>query len=232
MTTDRAPSKFMATLMNAGLNSVVRTASAVVFLTAFTAACDRQAPRTFNDFMEDPIARDGTIARCNQDRDAFVNDPECANARRAAAAVAVREERERNEALTAESERKLLELRLELERAEEAARLAAEEAAARARAEYEAQWRDDESEEAEQAAAAVPPPESNVSAPPVGAPAVAPVPPRSAATPGDLLPGRDPGTPGGLASSPPGDARAEPSAADSEGAIIPRPFRGAGGGTP
>lgn len=232
MTTDRAPSKFMATLMNAGLNSAVRTASAVVFLTAFTAACDWQAPRTFNDFMEDPIARDGTIARCNQDRDAFVNDPECANARRAAAAVAVREERERNEALTAESERKLLELRLDLERAEEAARLAAEEAAAKTRAEYEAQWRDDDAEEAEQAAAASPPSSESNASPPAGAPADTAVPPRSAASPGGLLPSRDSGTPGGLASSPPDDVRGEPSAADSERGIIPRPFRGAGGGTP
>src|SRR5690606_30617941 len=134
----------MATLIDAGLKSAVRAAGAVVFLTAFTAACDRQTPRTFNDFMEDSIARDGAIARCNQDRDATVNDPECANARRAAAVIAVQEERERSAALAAESERKLRQLRLQAERAEEAARIAAEEAAAQARAEQEAQRGADE----------------------------------------------------------------------------------------
>lgn len=216
----------MATQTDAGLRSAVRAASAVVFLAAVTAACDRQAPRTFNDFMEDPIARDGAIARCNQDRDAAVNDIECANARRAAAAVAVREERERNEALAAESERKLRELRLELERAEEAARLAAEEAAAKARAEYEAQWNAAEEPDEQQASAPSPPRET---AAPVASIAGPPVLPRRAAPAADLLPSPNPG-PGELALSPPDDALSDQSG--TERGIVPRPFRGGEGATP
>ena len=49
--------------------------------------------------MDDDIARDGTLARCNENRDETLNDIECANARRAAAAIALRAERERREAL-------------------------------------------------------------------------------------------------------------------------------------
>lgn len=229
----------MATLTDAGLKSAVRAAIAVVFLTAFTAGCDRPTPRTYNDFMEDPIARDGAIARCNQDRDATVNDPECANARRAAAAIAVQEERERSEALAAESERKLRELRLQAERAEEAARIAAEEAAAKARAEYEAQYRADEAAEAEQAAAAAAPASSEsatespgASPPTADAVVGAPVAPRPAEPASNLLPSASSGSSGELASSPPDGARAEPTAADGEAGIIPRPFRGTAGATP
>ena len=45
--------------------------------------------------MEDGLARDGVLTRCNQDRDATLTDVECANARRAAAAVALEVERAR-----------------------------------------------------------------------------------------------------------------------------------------
>jgi hypothetical protein len=202
----------------------------VVFLTAFTAACDRQAPRTFNDFMDDPIARDGTIARCNQDRDTTVNDLECANARRAAAAVAVREERERSAALEMESERKLRELRLRAERAEEAARLAAEEAAARERAEYEAQWADEPANSAQSVNAEVlqqtPAPAETV--------ADSAAPPQAPPPSTDLLQ-RARQRPSELVSSPTRGASAEPSTAGAEGGepgIVPRPFRDASGATP
>ena len=49
-------------------------------------------PRSYLEFMEDPIAREGTLARCNQDRDATADDPECTNARRAASTAAARAE--------------------------------------------------------------------------------------------------------------------------------------------
>src|SRR5690606_10770281 len=98
------------------------------------------APRTVYDFMEDGYAREGVLARCNRDRVASASDKECANARRAAATIALEAERERAEVLKRESEAKLLALR---ER--EARRAAAEqEAAAAARlaaeAAYEARW--------------------------------------------------------------------------------------------
>lgn len=118
------------------LVTVVRAAGLAVVFAAGLAACDRPPPRTFNDFMEDSIAREGTLARCNQDRDATLNDLECANARRAAAAVAVREERERQARLALESQRKLLALRADAARQQEAEERAAAEGA------YEAHWRD------------------------------------------------------------------------------------------
>jgi hypothetical protein len=61
--------------------------------------------------MEDGLARDGVLTRCNQDRDATLTDAECANARRAAAAVALEAERGREPELERESEVKLAALR-------------------------------------------------------------------------------------------------------------------------
>ena len=118
-------------------------AGLVLLAAAALAACapPQPEPRTILDFMDDGLAREGVLTRCNQNRDATLADEECANARRAAAAVALEAERARQPDLTRESEDKLLALR---ER--EARRAAAEQdAAARARAAaeaaYEARWR-------------------------------------------------------------------------------------------
>lgn len=92
--------------------------------------------------MEDAIAREGALARCNQDRDATLNDIECANARRAAAALAVREEHDRRAQLALESQRKLLALRARAAMEQEAAARAAAAQRAAEEAAYEARWRD------------------------------------------------------------------------------------------
>ena len=68
-------------------------------------------PRTVLDFMEDGLAREGVLTRCNHDRDATLQDVECSNARRAAAALAIEAERERAGALEQQSERKFAALR-------------------------------------------------------------------------------------------------------------------------
>lgn len=109
-------------------------------LAASLPGCSEPQPRTFADFIEDTMAMQGTLARCNEDREGTLNDLECANARRAAATLALRIEQARREELERESERKLAELRAELVRREQAEReaLAAVEAAKRAA--YEAQW--------------------------------------------------------------------------------------------
>jgi hypothetical protein len=104
------------------------------------AGCEEPQPISFAEFMDDDIAREGTLARCNEERDATAADIECANARRAAAAIALREERARREALELESERKLAALRAEVERERAAAREAQLLAEAAARAAYDAQW--------------------------------------------------------------------------------------------
>lgn len=104
--------------------------------------CAKPPPRTYTDFMEDRIAREGTLARCNQLSEEAEGGIECANARRAAMAIALREEREKRETLERESERKLAALRAQLEERERAAREAAAAAEAAKLAAYEAQWRD------------------------------------------------------------------------------------------
>jgi hypothetical protein len=113
---------------------------AVVGILCLLSACEEEQPTSFAEFMDDDIARDGTLARCNENRELTSTDIECANARRAAAAIALREERARREALELESERKLAELRQQVERERAAAREAQLMAEAAARAAYDAQW--------------------------------------------------------------------------------------------
>lgn len=117
------------------------SAGTVIVVAGLVAACSPQ-PDNFYFFMEDGLAREGVLARCNQDRDATLNDVECSNARRAAAAIALKAEQERSELFARESERKLLALRISISRETETQQSA--EAAARAAAEsaYELQWKD------------------------------------------------------------------------------------------
>jgi len=104
------------------------------------AGCEQQAPRSFADFIEDQAAMEGTIARCNADRGGTVDDLECANARRAAAALALAVERSRREELERESERRIAELSAELARREQAERDALAAAERAKREAYEALW--------------------------------------------------------------------------------------------
>jgi hypothetical protein len=93
--------------------SALRLRAAItLLLAAALAACAPQPePRTVSEFMEDGLARDGVLTRCNQDRDATLTDAECANARRAAAVVALEAERGREPELERASEVKLAALR-------------------------------------------------------------------------------------------------------------------------
>jgi hypothetical protein len=92
--------------------------------------------------MDDGIAREGVLTRCNQTRAATSGDRECANARRAAAAIALQAERARAPALQQASQDKLVALREGQARAAEAEQGAAAAARAAAEAAYEARWRD------------------------------------------------------------------------------------------
>jgi hypothetical protein len=107
-------------------------------------ACSKPDARGFDEFMEDRIAREGVIARCNQNREATENDIECANARRAASTIALREEQARRRELELESDKKLSMLRAEIERRDRAKREAMDAALKAAQAAYEAQWAKDE----------------------------------------------------------------------------------------
>jgi len=84
--------------------------AAMAVLALSVGGCEERRPITFEEFMDDPIARDGTLVRCNQDRAATAADIECDNARRAAAAIALREEESRRDELELESTRKIEQL--------------------------------------------------------------------------------------------------------------------------
>ena len=115
---------------------------ATLLLVAAVAACapSPAAPRSALEFMEDGLAREGVLVRCNRDRDSTLDDVECANARRAAAALAIDAERSRAGALERQSERKLAALREVEAREAAAARNATTAERAAAHAAYEAQW--------------------------------------------------------------------------------------------
>ena len=133
------------------MSSITRTlrigASGVVLACAiFAAGCEQERHRTFYDFMDDSFAREGVLARCNQNREAN-SDPECAEARRAAAAVAAQSERDRLAALEQESQRKILALRDRQAADERAAERAVAEVEAALQAAYDAQWQEPSSAE-------------------------------------------------------------------------------------
>lgn len=114
-------------------------ASALVLAVGMS-GCSEPEPRSFAEFMEDRIAREGTLVRCDADRQAAQNDIECANARRAMAVISLRQERERREALERESEIKIEALTREMAERERAAREAALQAAQQEREAYELMW--------------------------------------------------------------------------------------------
>jgi hypothetical protein len=109
---------------------------------AWLVACDSGKPRSYEFFMDDGIAREGVLARCNQDREASARDAECDNARRAAATLAAGEDRRSAASLEQESARKLSALRDRQVREQEAEQEAADAAKAAAAADYDAHWRD------------------------------------------------------------------------------------------
>ena len=124
------------------LLAAARAAALVVVCAVLCAGCGQHDARSLQHFMDDAIARDGALARCNQDRDAMRDDIECSNARRAAEAVAVANERARSAGLEIESERKLVALRDRSAIQERGELRAAAAAQAAAEAAYDAQWID------------------------------------------------------------------------------------------
>jgi hypothetical protein len=120
----------------------LRTAGMMFVFAGLVAACQapQPEPRTYFDFMEDGIAREGVLARCNRDRDATLNDQECVNARRAAAAVALEGEQKRSAGFARESQRKLAALRDRTAREQRAERDAEEAVRKEAELAYERRW--------------------------------------------------------------------------------------------
>jgi hypothetical protein len=118
-----------------------RTCLGILGLGLLLTACEKPRPRSFADFMDDQIAREGTMAHCNQNPVATATDIECANARRAAVTIALRAERERRDEFERESERKLEALRAEMAERERIVRDSTLAAARAEREAYERLWR-------------------------------------------------------------------------------------------
>jgi hypothetical protein len=114
---------------------------AVAAASATVGACvEEPPPRSFTEFMEDAIAREGTLIRCNEDRTATASDVECMNARRAAAAIATQDDAEQRVRLEAQSEARLAAARQRYDAQKEAARQAELAAEAEAQRAYDAQF--------------------------------------------------------------------------------------------
>ena len=114
---------------------------ALLLATGLLVACvEEPLPRSFVEFMDDSLAREGVLARCNADRAATADDIECINARRAAAAIAAQADAGQRERLEAQSEARRLAARQRADAQLEAERQAALAAEAEAQMAYEAQF--------------------------------------------------------------------------------------------
>lgn len=103
---------------------------------AFAGCIEEPRPRAVTEFLDDPIALEAALTRCNANRTRTRNDPECENARAAVSRIEAAEDSKRQAELEAESERKREALRRRQMRAAEARRLAEEEARRREEALY------------------------------------------------------------------------------------------------
>ena len=110
----------------------MKKAGILLVCVAFVAGCEEPAPRGVAEFMENEAALQGTLIRCDNDRAAAAQDPECQNASRAAERLALIQERALLKAREEAFERERAEYRARLER-ERQLRRQAEEAAEAAR---------------------------------------------------------------------------------------------------
>ena len=131
------------------INSTHSTLFLLALLACLTAGCVQEPrPRSYTQFMDDSFAREGTLARCNQDREGTANDVECVNARRAASNLAARADEAQREQRDAESEilraaasDRAASAQTAIMQAAEAAKENAEaQVEAQYEAQYEAQW--------------------------------------------------------------------------------------------
>ena len=103
-------------------------------------ACEGESPRSYSEYLEDPIAREATLLRCNASRDVSRGDAECINAKRAATALAAQHDAEKSRRLEAESERKRAALRERIAAQQASERRQLSEMKRRANLAYEQNW--------------------------------------------------------------------------------------------
>lgn len=141
------------------MNATTGKLGALALATILVVACvDEPLPRSFVEFMDDSLAREGVLARCNADRAATADDVECINARRAAAAVAAQVDASQRERLEAQSEARRLAARQRADAQFEAERQAVLAAEAEAQMAYEAQFQTTETPQLSVPDAVVPDP--------------------------------------------------------------------------
>lgn len=113
----------------------------MIVAACYLAGCaENPRARSYMEFMEDSFAREGALARCNRDREATAEDPECVNARRAASMIAAQADAERRDQREAESEALLVAARERASREQQAHEQAQAAAQVEAEAQYESQW--------------------------------------------------------------------------------------------
>ncbi len=105
------------------------------------AACTKApAPRSVDEFLQNPIMLEAALVRCAQNRSETRYEAECVNAREANKQIAAREEAKRRDEFEKQSERKRQALRRAQQAAATARRRAEEERRRRQEAEYLAQF--------------------------------------------------------------------------------------------
>jgi len=109
-------------------------------IAAIAGCAEEQKPRTVTEFLDSPIVLEAALVRCGQNRAETRYDTECVNARQAISILEAKEERARQEAFDAESNKKREALRRTQQAAAEARRRAEEAQRKREEAEYLAQF--------------------------------------------------------------------------------------------
>jgi len=113
----------------------------LALLACLAVGCSNEPrPRSYMEFMEDSLAREGTLARCNRDREATAGDAECMNARRAASSFAARADEALRDQREADSDMLRAAASDRAASAHDAKQRAQADAEAQVEAEYEAQW--------------------------------------------------------------------------------------------
>ncbi len=112
----------------------------VVIALLFSACSPEPPPRKVSEFLEDPIALEATLSRCNADRSRSRDDEECKNAREAGKRISTAEEEERQRLLEEESRRKLEAIRRRNEAMDQRRREAEEAARQLEELQYEQQF--------------------------------------------------------------------------------------------
>jgi hypothetical protein len=112
----------------------------LVIAAAGLAGCETERPRSYSEYLDDAIAREATLLRCNAEREMSRGDAECINAKRAAAALAAQDDGDKHKRFEEQSERKREALRARIAARQAVEQRVQEDAKLRADAAYAQSW--------------------------------------------------------------------------------------------